>query len=137
MKKYLLERGLCPRSDFAKAVGIETLATLDSLLLKAQAYIQYEEKEAANSARESRNRESARPSKNDEPSTSRRGEKKREDRSRDPKDYKGSAGCFHDYTPLTTSRERILSECANSEFKQAGVRFPPQTPSKPGTDKSK
>ena len=32
MKKYLLERG---RSDFAKAVGIETPATLDAFLLKA------------------------------------------------------------------------------------------------------
>ena len=39
--------------------------------------------------------------------------------------------------PLTTSRERILSECANSEFKQAGVRFPRQTLTKSGTDKSK
>ena len=50
MKKYLLERGLHPRSDFAKAVGIETPATLDSLLLKTWAYIQYKEKEAANNA---------------------------------------------------------------------------------------
>ena len=44
MKKYLLECGLRPRSDFAKVVGIKTPATLDSLLLKAQAYIQYKEK---------------------------------------------------------------------------------------------
>ena len=124
MKKYLLERGLCPRSDFAKVVGIETPATLDSLLLKAQAYIQYEEKEAANSARESRHRESAKSSRNEEPSISCRGEKKREDKSRDSKDYKGSDVRFHDYTPLTTSRECILPECANSEFKQAGVCFP-------------
>ena len=105
-------------------MGIETPATLDSLLLKAQAYIQYEEKEAANSARESRNRESVKPLKNDEPSTSRRGEKKREDKPRDPKDYKGPAGRFHDYTPLKNSIERILSECANSKFKQVGVHFP-------------
>ena len=53
MKKYLLERGLRPRSDFAKAVGIETPATLDALLLKAQAFIRYEEREAANIARDS------------------------------------------------------------------------------------
>ena len=74
--KYLFERGLYPRSDFAKAVGIETPATLDSLLLKAQAYIQYEEKEPANNAQESRHRESVKPSINDEHSTSRPGEKK-------------------------------------------------------------
>ncbi|MCI45385.1 hypothetical protein A2U01_0066624, partial [Trifolium medium] len=34
MKKYLLERGLRPHSDFAKAVGIEKPRTLDELLLK-------------------------------------------------------------------------------------------------------
>ena len=71
MKKYLLEHGLHPRSDFAKAVGIEMPTTLDPLLLKSQAYIQYEEKEAANCARESRHKENAKPSRNDEPLTSR------------------------------------------------------------------
>ena len=70
MKKYLLERGLRPHSDFTKAVGIETPATLNSLILKEQAYLHYKEKEAANNARESRNIESAKSSKNDEPSTS-------------------------------------------------------------------
>ena len=99
MKKYLLESGLRPRNDFSKVVDIETPATLDSLLLKVQSYLQYKEKEAVNNARESRNKESAKSSKNDEPSTSRRGEKKREDRSRYPKDYKGPAIRFHDYTP--------------------------------------
>ena len=117
MKKYLLERGLCPHSDFAKVVGIESPTTLDSFLLKAQTYIQYEEKEAANSARESRHKESAKSSRSDEPLTSRWEKKKQEDRSQDSKDYKGPAGRLHDYTPLTTSREHILSECANSKFK--------------------
>ena len=59
MKKYLLEQGLCPRIHFIKVVGIETPSTLDFLLLKAQAYIQYEEKEAANNAMDSGHRESA------------------------------------------------------------------------------
>ena len=52
MKKYLLERGLRPCSDFAKVVGIETPAMLDSLHLKSQVYMQYKEKEAANNAKE-------------------------------------------------------------------------------------
>ena len=77
MKKYLLKRGLRLRSDFSKVVGIETPATLDSLLLKAQAYIQYEEKETTNIIGESRHEESAKSLKNDEPSISRRGDKKR------------------------------------------------------------
>ena len=103
--------------EFSKAVGIETPAMLNSLLLKAQAYIQYEEKEAANSSRESRHKGSAKPSRNDEPLAFHRGEKKREDKSWYPKDYKRLVGQFHDYTPLTTLRERVLSECPNSEFK--------------------
>lgn len=35
-------------------MGIDMTAILDALFLKAQAYIQYEEKEAANMARDSR-----------------------------------------------------------------------------------
>ena len=117
MKKYLLELGLRSNRDFAKAVGNESTVTLDSLLLKDQVYIHYEEKEAVKNARDSRHRENDKTLKSDEPSTSHRGEKKREDKSRDSKDYKGPAGRFHDYTPLTTLRERILTKCANSEFK--------------------
>ncbi|MCI89336.1 hypothetical protein A2U01_0110624, partial [Trifolium medium] len=45
---------LRPRSDFAKAVGIEKPRTLDDLLLKAQAYIQYEEVEVADAIHHAR-----------------------------------------------------------------------------------
>lgn len=48
MKKYLLEHDLCPCNDFIKDIGIETPSSLDAIHLKAHAYIQYEEKEAAN-----------------------------------------------------------------------------------------
>jgi hypothetical protein len=41
MKKYLIERGLRRHSNFAKAIGIESQATLEDLLHKAQAYIAY------------------------------------------------------------------------------------------------
>ena len=51
MKKYLLEQGLLPHSDFAKAVGIETPTTLDAIFLKAHVYIQYKEKMTVNYAR--------------------------------------------------------------------------------------
>ena len=138
MKKYLLERGLRPRSDFAKAVGIETPDALDAFLLRAQAYIQYEEKEAANSARDSRHQENARSLRHEDSSTSRRGgDKRRDDRPRESREHKGLSGGFHDYTPLTVSREKILTECTNSEFKQAGVCFPKQLPTRSNTDKTK
>ncbi|MCI50530.1 hypothetical protein A2U01_0071774, partial [Trifolium medium] len=54
MKKYLLERCLRPRSDFANAVGIEKPRTLDELLFKAQAYMQYEEVEVEDAIRHAR-----------------------------------------------------------------------------------
>ncbi|XP_058764885.1 uncharacterized protein LOC131638342 [Vicia villosa] len=135
MKKFLLERGLRPRSDFAKAVGIETPTTLDEFFLKAQAYIQYEEKEVAHAVRNSRHEESCKNARQDE---SRRGtDKKKDDKTRDPKDYKAPAGKFREYTPLNASRERILNECANAEFQTGKVRFPKSLPVLPNVDKSK
>ncbi|XP_058762717.1 uncharacterized protein LOC131636086 [Vicia villosa] len=135
MKKFLLERGLRPCSDFAKAVGIETPATLDEFFLKAQAYIQYEEKEDAHAVRNSRHEESSKSARQDE---SLRGTgKKKDDKTRDPKDYKTPAGKFREYTPLNASRERILNKCANAEFQTSKVRFPKSMPGRPNMDKSK
>ncbi|KAK2366720.1 hypothetical protein QL285_080069 [Trifolium repens] len=54
MKRYLLARGLRPRTDFAKAVGIEKPKTLAQLLAKAEPYIQYEEQEMADALRQGR-----------------------------------------------------------------------------------
>ncbi|XP_058774402.1 uncharacterized protein LOC131648685 [Vicia villosa] len=135
MKKFLLERGLWPRSDFAKAVGIETPATLDEFFLKAQAYIQYEEKEAAYAVRNSRQEENTKGARQDD---SRRGtDNKKEDKGLDPKDYKAPAGKFWEYTMLNASREHILNECANAEFQTGKVRFPKSMPARPNVDKSK
>ncbi|XP_058761739.1 uncharacterized protein LOC131635149 [Vicia villosa] len=135
MKKFLLERGLRPRSDFAKAVGIETPATLNEFFLKAQAYIQYEEKEAAYAVHNSRQEESNKNSRQDD---SRWGtDKKKDDKGQDPMDYKALAGKFREYTPLNTSREHILNECANAEFQTGKVRFPKTMPARPNMDKSK
>ncbi|XP_058783996.1 uncharacterized protein LOC131658752 [Vicia villosa] len=135
MKKFLLERGLRPRSDFAKAIGIETPTTLDEFFLKAQAYIQYEEKEAAHAVRNSRHKESNKNARQDE---SHRGtDKKKDDKTRDPKDYKTPAGKFREYTPLNASSERILNECAIAEFQTGKVRFPKSMPARPNVDKSK
>ncbi|XP_058722192.1 uncharacterized protein LOC131593949 [Vicia villosa] len=135
MKKFLLEQGLRPRSDFAKADGIETPATLDEFFLKAQAYIQYEEKEATHAVCNSRQEES---SKNGRQDDSRRGkDKKKDDKGRDPKDYKAPAGKFREYTPLNASRERILNKCANAKFQTGKVRFSKTMPARPNMDKSK
>ena len=58
MKRYLLERGLLPDTEFIKAVGIEPPRTFDALLEKARAYIDYKERESANKARDPRNHRS-------------------------------------------------------------------------------
>ncbi|MCI39894.1 hypothetical protein A2U01_0061126, partial [Trifolium medium] len=104
MKKYLLERGLRPCSDFAKTVGIEKPRTLDELLLKAQAYVQYEEVEVADANCH------ARPEDNQPARESHRkgGDRRKNDKHREPQ---GPPNLFSNYTPLTVSREHILSEC--------------------------
>ncbi|MCI48564.1 hypothetical protein A2U01_0069807, partial [Trifolium medium] len=103
--------------DFAKAVGIEKPQTLDELLAKAQPYIQYEERKAADAIRHSRAEDnSSRRESNHPPreSSRRYGGKKKNDKHRDPR---GPPSLFSNYTPLTISREHILSECHASEFR--------------------
>lgn len=73
MKKYFLEQGQCPHSDFAKRVGIEMPPLLDVILLKAHTYIQYKEKEVANNSRDSRHQKNARAPKHDDNLAFRRG----------------------------------------------------------------
>ena len=109
MKRYLLERGLLPGTEFRKAVGIEPPATFDALLDKARAYMDYEEREAANRARDSRARNHGSSSRQDPPPR-RTGEKRKEDRPREVREQRGPSGRFTEYTPLTASRERILAE---------------------------
>ncbi|XP_058787920.1 uncharacterized protein LOC131662215 [Vicia villosa] len=133
MKKFLLERGLRPCSDFAKAVGIETPAILNEFFLKAQAYIQYEENEAAHAVRTFKQEENTKGARQED---SRQGsDKKKEDKAWDHKDYKAPAGKFWEYTPLNASKERILNECANAEFQTGKVHFPKSMPARPNVDK--
>lgn len=136
MKKYLLDHGLWPRFDFAKAVGIDTPATLDTFFLKVHSYIQYEEKEAAHAARDSRHEQNTTSTRQEE--DSRRGtDKKKEDKTRDATDYKGPSGKFRVYTSLNASREHILTECVNYDFQTAWVPFLKQLLARPNVDKSK
>ncbi|MCI66503.1 hypothetical protein A2U01_0087761, partial [Trifolium medium] len=82
---------------------------LDELLAKAQPYIQYD-----NLSR----RESNPPSRE---SSRREGGKKKSDKHREPR---GPPNMFSSYTLLISSREHIMSECAASEFRQGGIKFP-------------
>ncbi|PNX68854.1 hypothetical protein L195_g064170, partial [Trifolium pratense] len=71
MKLYLLDRGLCRDSDFAKAVGIEEPKTLDAFLEKEKKYIAYEEKQKAIDLRRPKSQEKPRNHEKDEAGTSR------------------------------------------------------------------
>ncbi|MCI72053.1 hypothetical protein A2U01_0093316, partial [Trifolium medium] len=79
-------------------VGIEKPRTLDELLLKAQAYIQYEEVEMADAIRH------ARPGDNNSARESHRkgGDRRKNDKHMEPR---GPPSLFSNYTPLTVSRE--------------------------------
>jgi hypothetical protein len=53
------------------------------------------------------------------------------------KEKKCPYGKFSEYTPLKTSREKILKECANTKFKEAGNKFPQEVKESARTDMSK
>ncbi|XP_058752427.1 uncharacterized protein LOC131625598 [Vicia villosa] len=98
--------------------------------------VQYEEKEAAHAARDSRHEENTKSTRQEE--GSRKGtDKKKEDKTRDARDYKGPFGKFRDYTTLNASQECILTKCANAEFQTGRARFPKQLPAQPNVDKLK
>ncbi|CAJ2644754.1 unnamed protein product [Trifolium pratense] len=134
MKKYLLQRGLRPNSDFAKAVGIEKPRTFGDLLLKSQPYIQYEEQQAADAARYGRAGNSQPAPRSNAEQSSRGGGRRRGERPREPR---GPPSTFSNYTPLSKSQEEIWKECNSAEFTKAGIKFPRQQPTKPGQDKSR
>ncbi|CAJ2647353.1 unnamed protein product [Trifolium pratense] len=134
MKKYLLQRGLRPNTDFAKAVGIEKPRTFSDLLLKSQPYIQYEEQQAADAARYGRAGNSQPAPRSNAEQSSRGGGRRRGERPREPR---GPPSTFSNYTPLSKSQEEIWKECNSAEFTKAGIKFPRQQPTKPGQDKSR
>ncbi|XP_058733604.1 uncharacterized protein LOC131605242 [Vicia villosa] len=136
MKRYLLEQGLLPGSDFKKAIKIEKVHTMNALLRKVQAFIAFEEGEAA-AIKALRGNDVARSSNLDDSGLRRGHEKRKDDRSRDSKERRGPAGRFNDYTPLNASREKILAECKSTEFKNSSIWPPKSNPTRPGTDKSK
>ncbi|XP_058741497.1 uncharacterized protein LOC131613876 [Vicia villosa] len=136
MKRYLLERGLLPGSDFKKAIKIEKVYTMNALLHKAQAFIAFEEGEAA-AIKASRGNDAARSSNHDNSGSRRGHEKRKDDRSHDAKERRGPTGRFNDYTPLNASREKILAECKSTDFKNSNVRPLKSNPTRPGTDKFK
>ncbi|CAJ2653236.1 unnamed protein product [Trifolium pratense] len=133
MKKYLLQRGLRPGSDFAKAVGIEKPPTWDDLLLKAQKYIDYEEVQAADvarlarpgsshPARESSHRNDDRGGdKGSDRGGDRGGERGRDRRRGERREPRGPPSTFATYTPLVKSRGEIFAEVHISEFDRANV----------------
>ncbi|CAJ2654250.1 unnamed protein product [Trifolium pratense] len=140
MKKYLLQRGLRPNTDFAKAVGIEKPRTFSDLLLKSQPYIQYEEQQAADAARYGRAGNNQPAPRSNAEQSSRGGGRPRSERpgrGERPRETRGPPSTFSNYTPLNRTRDEIWKEVNSAEFSKAGIKFPRQQPAKPGQDKTR
>ncbi len=122
MKLYLLEQGLIEGSLFSVDIGVDKPKTLNEFLKRAQKFMNYEEKLMASKAKGK---------------TQEKAGGQREDKSRREKESRGPSKRYDEYTPLNTTPKRILNECANTEFRDAGVKFPQKGKEKPNADKSK
>ncbi|GAU32556.1 hypothetical protein TSUD_218140 [Trifolium subterraneum] len=135
MKKYLMRKNLCDGTKFKEMVAIEKPATWDEIIYKAQTYMQFEEETMADAMRYSRAEDSHPPrEQGNKNGDKRNGDRRGRDKSREPR---GPPSQFTNYTPLLVPREIVLAECAASDFKNAGIRFPKSTPFKPGQDRSR
>ncbi|GAU52032.1 hypothetical protein TSUD_418620, partial [Trifolium subterraneum] len=135
MKKYLMRKNLRDGTKFKEMVAIEKPTTWDEILHKAQAYMQFEEETMADAMRHPRAEDNRPPREQGNKNGDRRnGDRRGRDRSREPR---GPPSQFTNYTPLLVPREIVLAECAASDFKNAGIRFPKSTPFKPGQDRSR
>ncbi|GAU34623.1 hypothetical protein TSUD_394140 [Trifolium subterraneum] len=98
-------------------------------MYKAQAYMQFEEETMADAMRYSRTEDNRPPhEQGNKNGDKRHGNRRGRDKSREPQ---GPPNQFTNYTPLIVPREIVLVECAASDFKNAGIRFPKSTPFKP------
>ncbi|GAU39748.1 hypothetical protein TSUD_219910 [Trifolium subterraneum] len=135
MKKYLMRKNLRDGTKFKEMVAIEKPATWDEILYKAQAYMQFEEETMADAMRYSRTEGNRPPQEQSRKNGDKRnGDRRGRDKSQEPR---GPPSQFTNYTPLLVPREIILAECAASDFKNVGIRFPKSTPFKPGQDRSR
>jgi hypothetical protein len=105
MKRYLIAKGLRKGTDVKKAVRLDRLRTLNEFLSIAKIYIAYEEELYTDSLNKSRKEEPAAES-----SKKTFHEKKKEGKA--ARESKRPNGHFTEYTPLATSREKILAEIA-------------------------
>ncbi|GAU50142.1 hypothetical protein TSUD_281220 [Trifolium subterraneum] len=135
MKKYMMRKNLRDGTKFKEMVAIEKPATWDEILHKAQAYMQFEEETMADAMRHPRAEHNRPPREQGNKNGDRRNRDRRgRDKSREPR---GPPSQFTNYTSLLVPREIVLAECAASDFKNAGIRFPKSTPFKPGQDRSR
>ncbi|GAU22553.1 hypothetical protein TSUD_93200 [Trifolium subterraneum] len=135
MKKYPMRKNLRDGTKFKEMVAIEKPATWDEILYKAQTYMQFEEETMDDAMRYPRTEDNRPPhEQGNKNGDKRHGDRRGRDKSREPR---GPPSQFTNYTPLLVPREIVLAECAASNFKNAGIRFPKSTPFKPGQDKSR
>ncbi|MCI39165.1 hypothetical protein A2U01_0060396 [Trifolium medium] len=62
---------------------------------------------------------------------------KNDERAREERGQRTPRVGYNEYTPLNTPREKILQECINVEFADAGIHPPKELTESPRTEKSK
>ncbi|MCH88341.1 hypothetical protein A2U01_0009225, partial [Trifolium medium] len=62
---------------------------------------------------------------------------KKDEKTREERGRRTPRGRYHEYTPLNTSREKILQECLNTEFVDAEIRPPKELRENSRTEKGK
>jgi hypothetical protein len=108
LKCFIFENNLHDDFKFKKELELRVARDKSDLLTRVQPYINYEEKRLAENALKSKQ-------------SGKSGDNKR---CNDDDKAKNQRTRFSDYTLLNSSREIILCECLNIEFKVAGIKAP-------------
>ncbi|MCH80822.1 hypothetical protein A2U01_0001596 [Trifolium medium] len=119
LKCYIFEKGLRSDTKFKEKLGLKELKDMQDILSRAQNYINYEEKMLREKPEKVKN-----PPRKDE-------------RAREERGRRTPKGGYHEYTLLNATREKILQDCINTEFADAGIQPPKELRENPRTDKSK
>ncbi|MCH87871.1 hypothetical protein A2U01_0008752 [Trifolium medium] len=119
LKCYIFEKVLRNDTKFKLKLGLKEPRDMQDLLSHAHNYINYEEKMLGEKVKKTKI-----PPKKDE-------------RAREERGRRGPRGGYPEYTILNTPREKILQDCLNTKFADAGIRPPREIRENSRKDKSK
>jgi hypothetical protein len=119
LKCYIFEKGLRSDTKFKEKLGHKEPRDMQDMLSRAQNYTNHEENMLGEKAEKAKTLP------------------RKEERTREERGQRGTKGGYPKYTPLNTSRERILQECFNTEFADAEICPPREIKANFRTEKRK